>query len=320
MRLNREFIDENTRGILLVLASSAVWAAGGVFSKYGLRGVEPTAVTIVTALIIVIVALTFFRPKQRQLLCAFSKRTLLFLGLALVGVVLAFVLSNYAIKHIPLGIAVLLQRSKPIFIALFAALLLKERIKQHQIPWLILAMLASVFLAIPNIYALQSNSYVLGVLAMLLAALCFGLNAALNKLALNEEFEIGTILVLRFSIGGGVLLFVMLAGLTDVTSGEANLSHWMATLVGALLGSLGFILYYKSLRILPVTVVGSWELTTGVFSVALGSIFFGEQLSWIQLSLIPTLLISLIFFSRCRSPQEISEYSACASSETADFQ
>ncbi|MSR48078.1 MAG: DMT family transporter [Planctomycetes bacterium] len=113
----------DTRGLWLMVASAAAFAAMAPFTRRWLRAIEPQS--IIAARAVVMTALFFAWGRWRGInLLGHDRR-----GLLLRGVIGWLSISCYvwSTQHLPSGQAVLLQYSHPVFVALLAPLLLSER-------------------------------------------------------------------------------------------------------------------------------------------------------------------------------------------------
>lgn len=117
------FRRADTRGLWLMVASAAAFAAMAPFTRKWLTGIEPQS--IIAARAVVMTALFFAWGRLRGVDLAGCDRA----GLLLRGTIGWFAISCYvwSTQHLPSGQAVLIQYSHPVFVAALAPWLLRER-------------------------------------------------------------------------------------------------------------------------------------------------------------------------------------------------
>ena len=113
----------DTRGLLLMVASAACFAAMAPFTRKWLRAVDPQSIVLARAVVMLLVFGVWARVAGVSL--AGHDRA----GLVLRGFLGYLAISCYvwSTQHLPPGQAVLLQYSHPVFVAALAPLLLSER-------------------------------------------------------------------------------------------------------------------------------------------------------------------------------------------------
>lgn len=125
--------DDRTRlGYAMVATAATLFAVNGSVSKIvlssGLSSLELAQIrTTCAALGLLAFLLAFARPHLRV-----SRRELLFLAaFGVVGVALVQWLYFVAIHNLPVGVALLIEFTAPLFVALFARFVYKERIRRR---------------------------------------------------------------------------------------------------------------------------------------------------------------------------------------------
>ncbi len=124
--MNRSVRDArraDTRGLWLMVASAACFAAMAPFSRRWLQAIEPQSIVLARAVVMTGVFVAWAALRRIDLR-GHDRR-----GLLLRGVVGWLAISCYvwSTQHLPSGQAVLLQYSHPVFVALLAPWLLRER-------------------------------------------------------------------------------------------------------------------------------------------------------------------------------------------------
>jgi len=146
--------------------------------------------------------------------------------LALVGNVLPFALIAWAEKHIDSGTASVLNSTVPIFTAVFAAALLEEEhFTAARLGGLVLAMSGILVLTGDDVLHITDAS-VLGQMAVIAAAACYGIAAVLARTLLKSQDPVG-LSILQLCMGTLLVIPILfvISGTPDYSlSLEAALS------------------------------------------------------------------------------------------------
>jgi len=124
--------DRTTLGYAMVAIAAALFALNGSVSKVvlasGLSSLELAQIrAMCSALALLAFLLAFARPNLRV-----GRRELLFLiAFGVVGVALVQWLYFVAIENLPVGVALLIEFTAPLFVALFARFVYRERIRRR---------------------------------------------------------------------------------------------------------------------------------------------------------------------------------------------
>lgn len=218
--------------------------------------------------------------------------------LALVGNVIPFALIAWGEEHIDSGTASVLNSTVPVFTAVFAAALLEEEhFTAARLGGLVLAMSGILVLTGDDVLHITDAS-VLGQLAVIAAAACYGIAAVLARTLLKSQDPVGlsilqlcmgTLLVIPilfvisgtpdyslsleaalslvalgvFGTGFGYIAFLWLIG--NIGSVRASLVTYIVPVMGLL---LGWLVLDESVGL--NTVLGAMLIVVGVASVMRG--------------------------------------------------
>ncbi|WP_228712377.1 DMT family transporter [Arcobacter defluvii] len=156
------------KGVLFMLLSALIGALNGAVAKYLSQSMDPIEIVFYRNLIGVLIVLYSF--KKFSVSIDTSKLHLLFLR----GVfgALAMVLFFYTIATIPLGEAVVLNKTSPFFVTILAYYLMKESITLRTFFALIIGFIGIVFIMKP--FGVEiSIEHILGVLGGFFAACAY---------------------------------------------------------------------------------------------------------------------------------------------------
>jgi drug/metabolite transporter (DMT)-like permease len=211
-------------------------------------------------------------------------RTCLIFGLlGLFNVALPFVLISWAEGHISSGLASILNSTTPLFTMLIAPLAIKDDRFSLQKLGGVLVGFCGVIILMSNQLGGGMSLHLLGIFAMLLAALCYA---------------ISTVFARRMTTGMGAyaqafaqmmfaLIWITPTALTVVQPYHlpALPISWVAVAWLGLLGScVATILYYSLLHSVGPTRTMMTNYIFPLIGVLLGVAFLGEHLDWNQLA------------------------------------
>ncbi len=191
------------------------------------------------------------------------KFLLLRASLGTIGIVCNF----YALGHIPLSDASILNKMSPFFVILFSFLLLKERLTFFQGAAVLIAFIGSLFVIKPSF----QNVDVLPSLIGLMGGLCAGFAYTMVRI-LGNRGENGSLIVFFFSA------FSCLSMLPFLVFDYHPMAWWqLLMLLGAGLAATGgqfsiTAAYYHA----PAREISVYDYSQIIFATLLGVIFLGE--------------------------------------------
>ncbi len=256
----------------LVLLAAATWGTGGLFIR---AAALPTTAIAFFRLVVPTVALGGWFVLRRHRI---SRRNL---GTRLVASGLNAVRMYFfflAFEYTTVANATVALYSWPIFAALFAKLILGERIGRRRASLLCIA-----FAGIPLLYvrgvaagsAVLSEYEAIGVSSMIFSAMLHAVVMVLLKRAEagNSRFETT---FFQNLVGAIVFAVIFFAGDRDVTTRQIAIGVSMGLVVG--LG--GFTLFFIGLHRLNAASAAILAYFEVLVAVALGTLVLGEPLHW----------------------------------------
>jgi putative membrane protein PagO len=188
-----------------------------------------------------------------------------------------YYLLNYGEVHVSSGLTALLFSSMPIFILLFSALFLREKIYLSQVVGIGVGF-ASLFMIIRSQGLHLDRADVLGVLAILLAAVMHALCYVITK---QKGAAIGVITYNTLPIGLSGLMLFAVGWYTEAPDvGAITLRSWTALLYLGVFASVGgFIVYFFLLKRLSPVVLSFVFIIFPVFAVLVGAWYEGMPIS-----------------------------------------
>lgn len=196
----------------------------------------------------------------------FGKREnqLVLLGRSIFGT-LGIVFLFYAIDHLVMSDADMLNKMSPFLVIIFSAIFLKERVLPFQMVTIVLAFIGMVFIVKPSL-SVDFIPYFIGVLSAVFAAAAYTL---LRVLGNREKFYT---VVFYFSFFSTVVLLPFLLIFYEPMTGKQLLFLLLAGLF-ATVGQFGITLAYKYA---PARDISIFTYSTVIFTTILSFSFFGE--------------------------------------------
>lgn len=191
----------------------------------------------------------------------------------------------YALGKLPLADVFVLALTSPIFIALFAALFLKERVKPA-VAFAIIAGFAGVLVMVFGTGTRGSGAHEpLALACALISPVTYALGIVLLRAQTAQE-PVTVILSTQ-----SLMVAAMIAPFAAFTPAAPTSTEITLFLVIGVLGSLGHLCFGNGLKRMPAATFGMIEYTGVVWAALLGYAFFNETpraTAWIGAALIVT--------------------------------
>lgn len=287
-------MSSNPRAIAyaMVVTAAICFIVNAGVSRVVLRaGVDPATLTTlrVTGAVLVLACWAVLL-KPAALRPPTGRRLLLVTVMGVVGVAGLQWTYFVAIDRLPVGLALLLEHTAPVLVALYVRVVRRESVRPRAWAALGLALLGLAMVAqVWQGFVLDG----LGVLAGLGAAVCFATYFLLGESGVSDEDPLTVVL---WSFVVAVLLMNLVSPLTRLDTGLlteqtallGSLASWSAPVWALLvwvvvLGTvIPFALELYALQTLPATAVVVVAMLEPVGVTVLGWAWFGESLNWAQ--------------------------------------
>jgi drug/metabolite transporter (DMT)-like permease len=292
-------------GVVLAIFAAVISGIAIPVNKIFVVDIDPTVFTAVRSVLVGLVFLLIsFRTHgiSKKLLKHDWKYIAL---IAVIGGALAFLLFFTGLKFTTAGRAAFLQKTLPIYAALFAFIFLKEKISKTQIYALIL-----MLIGMGVIFSVQLKPAELwmdpqfGDILVVGATVLWALESVFVKKVMKDGTSNFIVSFARMFFGGLVLFgAVVLTGRLGALY-SLTLQQWNNIFISVCV-LFGYVLFwYWSLKHTGVTKASSLLLIAPVVSVLAGYMWLGEPLSAIQLFGSALILIGAYFVVTIKSEVE----------------
>jgi drug/metabolite transporter (DMT)-like permease len=215
-------------------------------------------------------------------------------GLGILNVCLSMLILQLSIKLGKATISAIFVSMNPLFVSMFAGMILKERSRAGQIIALITGSLGMLLLVLGEI-DFGSGKYLdlpLGITFALFASLTFGLYTVLTK---RSVLRYGNMLTNSVSfISGALVLFGVNAVLGKPILMEPLWQNIVLTLyLGIFITGIAYVLYFSAMRHLKASEASMYFFLKPLIATFLAWIWLGERLTLIQLGALALIVLSM---------------------------
>ncbi len=248
------------KGVLFMLLSALISALNGAVAKILSESMDPIEVVFYRNFLGVIIIL--FSLKKIPVSFDTSKLHLLLLR----GVfgALAMLLFFYTIAYIPLGEAVILNKTSPFFVTILAYYLMKETINTNTIFALIIGFMGVVFIIKP--FGIEiSHEHIMGILGGFFAAAAY---ATIKKI---KNIYDARIIMLSF-MGIGMILPLLIFLFTPYVEFKIYTDPfiWTLIVIMAIISTASQWFLTRAYSLSPASIIGVVSYTNIPFAVGFG--------------------------------------------------
>ena len=188
-----------------------------------------------------------------------------------------YYLLNYGEVHVSSGLTALLFSCMPVFILLFSAIFLREKIYFSQVVGIAIGF-SSLYMILRSQGLRLDHAETLGVAAILCAAVMHALCYVITK---KKGVAISVITYNTLPIGfAGLMLFTVGVGLERPDFAEITARSWWALVYLGVFASVGgFIVYFHLLKRLSPVILSFVFIIFPVFAVLVGAWYEGIKIS-----------------------------------------
>ncbi|MFT7005339.1 MAG: drug/metabolite transporter (DMT)-like permease [Sulfurimonas sp.] len=255
------------KGVLFMLLSALIATLSGAVAKVLSETMDPIEIVFYRNFFGVIIIL--YSLKKIPISINTSKLHLLFLR-GVFGTV-AMLLFFYTIATIPLGVAVILNKTSPFFVTILAYYLMKESISTNTILALMIGFLGVILIVKPFDFDI-SIEHIFGILGGFFAAAAY---ATIKKI---KDIYDARIIMLSF-MGIGVILPFLLFLFTPYVKFQIHTDPfvWLLIALMAILSTVSQWFLTRAYSISPASIIGVVGYSSIPFAVGFG-VMLGDSL------------------------------------------
>ncbi|MEN6328654.1 MAG: EamA family transporter [Syntrophomonas sp.] len=269
--------QEHLGAIYLTLAAS-IWGGLYVVSKYALDIIPPFTLLFIRYILAFTLLAIICRIQRINILPAGERK--IFIQIGLIGYFFSIATQFIGTKLSTAHMGAVITTLSPIFLSLFAILLLKEKLSRRQLFAMVLATIGVIIVLDPGQLNNQLNGDLLGKLVLLFSAISWGYYSVLARKA-SERYS-----PLQITTGA-----ILIAALIDIPFVFMEAGSWPveALLDLPILGSivyiafistaLAFFCWNKGLSLLPAHQAGPFFFFQPVVGTILSWLVLNENIA-----------------------------------------
>lgn len=269
----------NSRNILGILLLASLWGPSFLFIKVAVHEIPPLTMAAARVTIAALILLVVLRLRKRVL----PKGRHIWLKFTIAGLfgnAMPFVLFNWGELYIDSALAAILNGTTPLFTLVIAHFFTDDdRLTTRKVIGAIIGFGGLLVLVAPSLFG-GVEATTLGLLAVLLAAFCYGVNIVFTRTYLRglpglvapaAQLSMASVLLIPLS------LLVDQPYQLEFPSLPAVSSLFALAIIGT---GLAFIVYYRLLETTPASSMAMVTYLIPVFGIFLGVVVLNETLNW----------------------------------------
>ena len=267
-------------GYLYAVAAATAWGVAGPVAKYLLNhGVVPIVLTQVRMTLSFFLMMAFFLFARRDLARIRLRDVPYFAVLGIGGFAMVQIAYYSAIARIQVAAAILLEYMAPVFILIYAAVFMREKITRAKLAALLLAVIGCVLVAgAYDIDFLKLN--LSGIAWGLMSAVAFSFYTLYGQAGLRKH---NALTLFTYSSGFGSILWWILNPPHAFFAERYSAETWLALLYITVMGTIvPFVLYLKALEKMEASRVSITSALEPVVAGAVAFLFLGEAMGPLQ--------------------------------------
>ncbi len=253
---------------LLIIITTIIWSTSGAFVK--LLQLPPTSFAFLRMAVPVLVFLPFLSGATRRFWIADNRLMLIASALNVFRLYFFFMSYTYA----PIGSAVILLSTWPIFANIFSVFILKEAIPIRNAMLLVLAFLGIILVNLDKEIALDSEVF----WGLSAAMACAVVNALAIVIFKRQSLKYTWYDSVFYQNLLGAIAFAPFFFLFNPAPSSFQLSG--AVLFGLLIGVIAYGLFFSALKSVKASTASFLAYIEVAGAIIIGVIFFDEILSW----------------------------------------
>lgn len=290
----------------MLLFVTIIWASSFPLIKMGLKEIPPITFATVrflvaSAFLLLAFSLTSELSSIKHIPAPDWVRLLV---LGITGIGLLSIFQFIGLSYTTAISASILLATNPIFITIFSAAFLQERIDSDKVAGILIAFLGVTFIVtkLELTTSVFSSESFLGDILILGSALSWAVNTVVGK-SMFKTYSPITITVVSISLGS-LLLFAFTLFHEDIgTLTQISAAAWVNILYLALVCSgLAYFLWYKALALLEASKAGVFLFTIPVYTMLIANLTLGEAITIPMVVGAALVIVGVYLAGRGRTP------------------
>jgi drug/metabolite transporter (DMT)-like permease len=262
-----------SRDVVELILLSLLWGAAYLFMRAAVPAFGPAPLVALRLGLAALLLLPVMLMRGGMPVLLAHPRQLLVLGVPYTA--LPFMLLGYASLHITAGLIAVLNATAPLFTALIAHYLLKERMGTWR-AWGLVIGFAGVGVLMWGSGSFTSNSGLLAVAAVLCTSLTWGIGATYTRKHLASA---DALVITVGSLTAASLFLAPFAWLSWPAENPGPRAWAELAFLGVASSGLGFLLYFRLLRRIGPVRAMSVTFLNPVVAMASGALYLGEEVT-----------------------------------------
>jgi drug/metabolite transporter (DMT)-like permease len=237
---------KETSGYLLIVVASLLWGTMGIFGELAYQlGINPPTLIALRLLFSFLTVLVFAVIFKRESFRIQKRDVFLFLIFGIFAVAVQRLTYFYALELSTVTMAAILFYTYPIFVTIYSAVVLKEKVGPSTIIAIVLTFFGvALVVKVYEVAALNANFY--GIVFGLLSGVLFALYFLLTK-RLRHQYSNWSLMIYGDGIGAAILTPVLFSSFSEISAFSQQL--WIIILAIAWFPSLlAYFIYSYALK------------------------------------------------------------------------
>ena len=249
------------------LFASLIWGSTGVVVKY--LNLPPTTITYFRFAVPVTILAIFFKSRNNGF-PKLNNKLMLFTSI-LNAVRMPFYFASFLLTSI--ANAVIILYTWPIFVTIFSAIFLKERITRRNITQILLAFIGIIIIYSNKQFSFEDKDF-LGMSLGLLSALTYSFTVIIYKRE-SQKYSKYEIIWYQNLVGAFAFLPFPFFNRPFLQPGQL----FLLTGYGGMIGLIGFAFFFSALKKIKASVTALFTYFEVISAMTLGMVFFKETLT-----------------------------------------
>lgn len=277
------------------LITIAIWSSLELAGKLLGEGISPFAITAWRFLIGGACIMPFAISRLTLTKAKLDIGSILKLGvLGILNVVISMLLLQLAIYYGKASLTAMIVSMNPLFVSLFAILILKERLNKIQVYSLIVGMVGLIVIIVGEKELLQHHylNLPLGIVFAILAGITFALYTVLTKWAVAQFGNLVTNSI-AFLWGGIILTGINLISGESMSFAPTLKNVGLILYLGVIISGVAYILYFEAMKQLTASRASFYFFLKPALASILAYLFLGEHLGHWQIAGMVLIMLAL---------------------------